>query len=283
MKDAELLEQYAGDITYICVADTSRRNHRLCPGEVIYVTKGEILAWGGTAVLEKLPSGFIMKTPIPNPYCPTEEADHRRNMRLEAEIYKRIGENTRVPKFICWDHETCCLTMEYLENGNLKEYILQNHQNITTLLRLRWSRQAAEALAVLHNINVIHCDLSPRNFLLDSNLNVKIADFGGASLCGSEPSAVPATRFRHPEYDWNVPPVFEDDIFSLGSLIYFIMTSAYPYEEVSSDEVEKFYNVQKFPDVSSLVAGTIITQCWFRRVHSVQVIQESLTIIENSL
>lgn len=58
---------------------------------------------------------------------------------------------------------------------------------------------------------------------LDAGLNVRVADFGGASLDGSEPSATPATRFRHPGYDWNIPPVVGDDIFSLGSLVYFIM------------------------------------------------------------
>ncbi|PLB47751.1 kinase-like protein [Aspergillus steynii IBT 23096] len=217
----------------------------------------KMLAWGGTAILEQLPSGAVMKTPIPNPYCRVEEEDHRRNMRLEAQIYSMIGEHPRVPKLIHWDPKTCCLEIEHLENGNLKELILQNHQNITPQHRLQWSKQAAEALTVLHRFEVIHCDLSPRNFLLDSQLNVKIADIGGASLCGSDPSATPATRFRHPDYDWNVFPVFGDDIFSLGSLIYFIMTGSYPYEEISSDEVEKLYDAQRFPDVSFVVCGNV--------------------------
>ncbi|KAI9039929.1 zinc knuckle domain protein [Aspergillus affinis] len=221
---------------------------------------------GGTAILERLPSGTVMKTLIPSPYCRAEEDDHRRNMRLEAQIYTMIGEHPRVPKLIHWDLKTCCLEMEYLENGNLKEYVLQNDQSIILQLRLRWSRQAAEALTALHGVEVIHCDLSPRNFLLDSHLNVKIADFGDASLCGSDPSATPATRFRHPDYDWNVQPVFGDDIFSLGSLIYFIMTGSYPYEEISSDEVEKLYEIQQYPDVSSVVCGAMIMQCWRRQV-----------------
>ncbi|RMJ26900.1 STYKc [Aspergillus sp. HF37] len=142
-------------------------------------------------------------------------------MRVEAQIYEMIGQHPRLPKLIHWDRETCCLTMEHLENGNLKEHVLQNHQIITPQLRPQWSRQAAEALAVLRSFEAIDCDLSPRNFLLDSQFNLKIADFGGASLRSSDPSAIPATRFLRPEYDWNARPVFADDIFSLGSLIYF--------------------------------------------------------------
>ena len=221
-----------------------------------------------------------MKTPIPNPYCKVEEEDHRRNMRLEAKVYAMIGEHPRVPRLVHWDQETCCLTMEYLENGNLKEYILQNHQNISSQCRLRWSIQATEALTVLHSFHVIHCDLSPRNFLLDSFLNVKITDFGGASLCGTDPSATPATRFRHPGYDWNSSPVFGDDIFSLGSLLYFIVTGSYPHAEIASDEVEKLFEVHRFPDVSSLICGPIIMQCWHRQVDSAQDVYDSLAAIE---
>lgn len=201
-------------------------------------------------------------------------------MRLEAQIYAIIREHPRLSKLVHWDRGTCCLTMEPLDNGNLKEYVLQNHQNITHQHRLRWCRQDAEALAVLHTFDVIHCDVSPRNFLLDSQLNVKIADFGGASLRGWDPSATPATRFLRPGYDWNAPPAFADDIFSLGSLVYFIMCGFYPYQEVSSDEVAKLYEARQFPDVSTVIGGPIILQCWCRQVDSVQAVYDGLSAIE---
>lgn len=50
-----------------------------------------MLAWGCTAIVERLPSGAVMKTPIPNPYCPIDEKDHLRHMRLEAKVYATIG------------------------------------------------------------------------------------------------------------------------------------------------------------------------------------------------
>ncbi|PYH35476.1 kinase-like protein [Aspergillus neoniger CBS 115656] len=218
---SNLPRPYPQEITYICVSGLTEGGEfsslskipEARPGEVIYVTKGKTLTWGGTAILERLPSGSVMKTPIPNPYCPPEEEDHRRNMRLEANIY------------------------------------------------VMWCKQVARALSALHAHHIIHCDLSPRNILLDSGLNAKIADFGGASLCGSEPSATPATRFRPPGYDWNVTPVYGDDSFGLGSLIYFIMTGTYPYKDILSDEFEKLYEVQQFPDVSNVLCGFVISQC----------------------
>ena len=122
-------------------------------------------------------------------------------MRLEAQIYQIIGHHPRFPKLIKWDPDTCCLTMEYLENGDLREYIRLHSQELTTELRLRWAKQAADGIAVLHSAGVVHCDISPRNFLLDLDLNLKISDFGGSSLFGSEPSAVAETRFRHPGFN----------------------------------------------------------------------------------
>lgn len=95
--------------------------------------------------------------------------------------------------------------------------------------------------------------------MLDLDLNLKISDFGGASLFGSELSAVAESRFRHPGFDWDARPTFQDDIFSLGSLIYFVVTGTYPYADRPSDEVEKLYTSRHFPaDLTSLACGSII-------------------------
>ncbi|WEW56921.1 hypothetical protein PRK78_002379 [Emydomyces testavorans] len=253
------------------------------PGEVIYIAKGQFLTRGGTAILELLPSGAVVKTASPNPFCPPEEEDCRRNMRLEAQIYQKIGDHPRVPKFIQWDPDTCSLTIDYMKNGNLRDYIRLNFDTLTYEHRFRWAKQAAEGLQLLHSIGVVHCDISPRNFLLDSSLNLRISDFAGASLCGSEPSAFAATRFRHPSCNWDVAPRFEDDIFGLGSLIYFIMTNNYPYEELPSDEVEKLYKHRDFPEVAHLACGAIIKQCWNQQLNAVQVYDSLKLIVPYSL
>jgi serine/threonine protein kinase len=248
--------------------------------QVIYVSKGKQVGHSGKAFVELLPSGLVVKTPIPNPYCPPEERDHRQNMRIEAQVYDKLGQHPRIPRLVNWDPESCCLTLEYLENGNLRDYIGENSTTITPQLRLQWARQAAEGLAVLHAANVLHCDLSQRN-LLDSNFNLKISDFGGSSINGLEPTATPSTRFKHPGYDWDALPVVGDDIFSLGSLIYFIMTNSSPYEEIPSDEVDRLYEAQQFADVSNLSCGHIIMQCWLRQVDTAQAVYDRLAELEN--
>ncbi|KAL5348411.1 hypothetical protein ACLOAV_006894 [Pseudogymnoascus australis] len=154
----------------------------LKPGEIAYTTKGTHIACGGSARLERLPSGDVVKTPLPDPDRRFYEA-HCQDMRLEARICDAVGAHPRIPpripRIVSWDSETCCLTMEYLENGTLKDYIGSKSESLTPQLRQRWAKQASEGLSALHAAGIIHCDISPRNFLLDSDLHLKIADFGG--------------------------------------------------------------------------------------------------------
>ncbi|KAL4808638.1 kinase-like protein [Aspergillus unguis] len=267
-------KQYPKETTYIPVVP-GKPVPEPKYGEVLYYPKGKLKGWGGTAIVELLPSGNIIKTPIPDPYYLPEERDHFRNMRLEAKVFGLVGEHPRIPRIFAWDDESACLEMEYLVNGNLKIY-MQMNQEITLPLRLKWCCQAAEAISVLHKHEVVHCDISPRNFLLDAELDLKISDFGGSSLYGAEPSATPETRFRHPGYDWAVRPVYADDIFSLGSLVYFIETGSYPYGEISSDSVEKMYESGQFPDTSCLVCGAVILKCWRREIPSACAVYEAL-------
>lgn len=203
-------------------------------------------------------------------------------MRQEAAIYKNIGSHRSVPRMIEWDPDTCCLTMEYMENGNLREYNRKNQEHISPGLRHQWARQAAEGVSAVHSADAVHCDISPRNFLLDGNLNLKISDFGGSSLSGSTPTAFAGLRFLPPNFDEDATPCFKDDIFSLGSMIYFIFTGKYPFEEMSSDEVGRLYKANEFPDITSLSCGTIIKQCWEEQMATAQEVHDCLEVLERA-
>lgn len=237
--------------------------------KVTYISKGNLLAWGGTAIVERLPSGEVIKTPIPNPVNKQQDEKHRQRMRIEAEIYSKIGQHPRILKLLDWDPHSCCLVFEYMQNGTLGEYLPLHAPDISLSCRVKWVRQAVEGVRVLHSAGVIHCDITPRNFLLDSDLNLKICDFSGGALfipCSDTmamPSTYPSARFRRPDYNWHIPPEFEDDVFILGSLMYFIITGEYPFPEVSSEEeVQRRYQRPEFPDTANIPCGDIIRKCW---------------------
>lgn len=153
-------------------------------GAIYHITKGKQVGHGATAHVERLPSGHVVKYSRSNPYSPKEEEDHRRNMRIEAEVYQRIGDCPYIPGLINWDPETCCLTLEYLEKGDLAMYAKETVL-IPDEIRQRWTLQAAAALRALHAAEIIHCDVTPRNFILNATLDLHIADFAGSSVAGS--------------------------------------------------------------------------------------------------
>src|SRR5207253_4879834 len=89
------------------------------------------------------------------------------------------------------------------------------------------------------------------NFLLDATLGLRIADFGHASFGISQVSV-------------------GKDLFALGSTIYEIMTGASPYQELASSEVEPRFEARQFPNLTDILCGECIRQCWLGEVKSAQ-------------
>ncbi|KAM3446742.1 hypothetical protein MY3296_009385 [Beauveria thailandica] len=230
-------------------------------GEIYFLSKGHYVSAGATAFVDRLESGDIIKYPKPNPYCPEKEKQCRQQMEIEAEAYKRIGDNHRVPRLIHWDASACSLVLEFLANGDLQSY-MERCQTIPTELKHAWTRHAVEAVAVVHSASIIHCDVTPRNFLLNDALELHISDFAGSSVSGSPPSITTSPRFQRPGWTLESPPIYADDLFALGSVLYYIQTGHEPYDDLTEDEVQDRFTAMAFPDVSSLLYGEIIHRCW---------------------
>lgn len=125
------------------------------------------------------------------------------------------------------------LVMEYASGGEIFDYLVA-HGRMKEKEARRCFRQIVDAIEYCHNLRVIHRDLKAENLLLDSELNVKIADFGfsnqfspGQRLntwCGSPPYAAPEL-FQGKEYSGP-----EVDIWSLGVVLYVLVCGALPFD-----------------------------------------------------
>ncbi|KAJ5362065.1 hypothetical protein N7541_002909 [Penicillium brevicompactum] len=195
--------------------------------------------------------------------------NHILDIAKEASIYHRLGSHERLIRML--DHSRDGLLLEYMENGDLKTY-LQAQDSIPMSLKLKWAYQIAQAVSLLHSNDIVHCDIKPRNFLLDSTLNIKIIDFSGSSLDGSRPASGEGTRFYLPRH-WRDPPTVATDLFALGSTLYEVFQGTSPYEEIPSDQVEERIKRKEFPDVSAIPHGQIINQCWLSQVDSAEHVQ----------
>ncbi|PWY87142.1 kinase domain-containing protein [Aspergillus sclerotioniger CBS 115572] len=230
--------------------------------------QGQFISGGITGIVELLDDGTALKSPFPD----ADVEAHILDIAKEASIYRRIGPHGRLVRLL--GHSRDGLVLEYMVNGDLKTY-LQAHDSISTSLKLKWAYQVAEAVDLLHRNGVIHCDIKPRNLLLDATLNIKIIDFSGSSLDGSKPASGEGTRFFLPRH-WKDQPTVATDLFALGSTLYEIFQGISPYEELPSDEVEKLYKQKSFPDISDIVCGNIIEQCWLSQVDSAARVQSAI-------
>lgn len=233
--------------------------------------QGRFLSGGITGIVELLDDGPALKSPFPD----EDMENHILDIDKEATIYRHIGPHNRLVRLL--GHSSDGLVLEYMENGDLRKYTKNHHDLIPTSLKLKWAHQIAEAVDLLHRNGIIHCDIKPRNFLLDAALNIKIFDFSGSSLHGSKPASSEGTRFYLPRHRREQPTV-ATDLFALGSTLYELFQGASPYEEVPSDEVENLFTQKEFPDVSDILCGHVIKQCWLSEVESAATVQ---TAIEN--
>ncbi|KAH7240056.1 kinase-like domain-containing protein [Fusarium redolens] len=234
--------------------------------------RGEFVALGSTSFVERLPNGDIIKTAWPGA---DRVAERRRELALESQIYDRLGQHPRIVKKKAWDPDNHTLTLEYMPNGTLKAY-LESDQHVSMSQRRRWIMQAAEGVELLHRSAVIHCDVGPHNYLLDHQLDLKIADFAGSSLNHSATDTCPGARYTPPHLDrtWYQNPGRQVDIFALGSTIYYILTGKAPFAEFDSENVEKRYLAHEFPDLADIPYAEIIRGCWLQEFASGREVME---------
>ncbi|KAI1306958.1 kinase-like domain-containing protein [Xylaria venustula] len=236
--------------------------------------KGEFLGGGVTGLVERLKSGDVIKSPWTG--RPTA-SDCRQEMAIEAQIYKRLGAHPRLVQLKHWDPVDHTLTLEYMPHGNLLDYVKKYGQKIPPAQRQKWAIEATEGVELLHSHGVIQGDVGPHNFLLDADLGLKICDFGESSLDGSRATVAPGVRYRLPSLAGRHIQLatIKEDLFALGSTIYFIATGHEPYNELTDeDHVEKLYKDGMFPELGGVPFAEIIALCWRQEAESAKMIME---------
>jgi eukaryotic-like serine/threonine-protein kinase len=129
------------------------------------------------------------------------------------------------------------LALEPVDGQRIDRYCEQRGLNVAA--RLRLFVQAARAVAHAHAQLVVHRDIKPSNLLVDAQAQVKLLDFGIAKLLddsGSDPqqltqqgSRVLTPDYASPEQIAGVPVGTRSDVYSLGVLLFELLTGVRPY------------------------------------------------------
>ena len=169
----------------------------------------------------------------------------RSQYRGDEEFYERFGREARSaaslshPNIVqVYDRGetpdgTCYIAMEYVSGGTLKDR-LDERGPIEPERALAVTAQVAEALWAAHERGVVHRDIKPQNILVTDMGHLKVTDFGIARAASA--STISATNavfgtagYLSPEQALGEPATPRSDLYSLGIVLYEMLTGVVPY------------------------------------------------------
>src|SRR5919199_1837710 len=129
---------------------------------------------------------------------------------------------------------TYYIAMEYLPGGTLKDRILRAGA-LPARTAAAVALQIAEALRCAHERGVIHRDIKPHNILITESGDVKVTDFGIARAASSSTmtrtgSILGTAHYISPEQAMGEPVGPASDLYSLGVVLYEMLTGELPYD-----------------------------------------------------
>ena len=136
------------------------------------------------------------------------------------------------------------ISMDYIKGQNLKE-LIHTSGTLTVETTISITRQICEALRVAHQKGIVHRDLKPQNIMIDNNGKVYTMDFGLAkSMEAQENSAsraiIGTPQYLSPEQAKGEKVDQRSDIYSLGTIIFEMLTGKKPFEaETAAGYIQK--------------------------------------------
>jgi len=167
-----------------------------------------------------------------------------RRFEAEAHIIARLEHPHIIPLYDYWrEPGGAYLVMRYVSGGTLHAALQRAPLPLDASVRLL--DQIGAALSVAHRSSVIHRDLKPSNILLDSDGNAYLADFGIAKDLGNadpasqtQPGAiVGSAAYLSPEQVKDEPVTPRSDIYSLGIVLYELLTGVQPFQAPTPGEL----------------------------------------------
>ncbi len=238
------------------------------------IPREQILGNGASAVV-LLQDGVAIKTPLRYRWSSDYEVKANiQSLKHEQDVYRRLqnhGDDRSNGVVRCMGCSADATQLAYMIEGDLRAYLAKSRP--PRQLQLRWFKQMACTLSFIHDSRVLVTDIASRNFLLDSDLSLKICDFTEASLLplDSDMEAVDDNGYT-----------MRIDVGLLGAVMYEVITGAKCeidlFKDNSPTDGRAYWPERRYlPSTQDIWLGCIIEGCWNGEISSAHNLLQALT------
>ncbi len=156
------------------------------------------------------------------------------------------------------DPDGVYIVMEYVPGTDLKTRIKEK-QLFSISEGIPLIIQACAGLGYAHRAGIVHCDVKPQNMLVTRDKRLKITDFGIARALSSISSEYRSEfvwgspQYFSPEQALGDPPSPASDVYSLGVVMYEMLTGQLPFNANSIEELTRLHQTQTPVEPKTLV------------------------------
>lgn len=220
----------------------------------------EIIGAGGFSVVYMAHQPTIEREVAIKAILPSyaNDTEFIRRFEKEAQFIARLEHLHIVPLYDFWrDPEGAYLVMRMFKGGSIKS-LLEQKGALPLSEAIKLVNQIASALSVAHTNGVVHQDLKPENILLDELGNAYLVDFGIAKDVvrninlsdGGKDKIWGTPAFMAPEQITEMKASPQTDIYSLGLIIYTLLTGELPYRAADLTTIIRQKLYEFLPPVS---------------------------------
>lgn len=164
----------------------------------------------------------------------THDDDFVKRFRREAQAAASLSHPNIVSIYdVGQVEDTHYIVMEFIDGANLNE-VIRDRAPLQADEAVKYAVQIADALEHAHHNQIIHRDIKPHNILIGNNGRVKVTDFGIARAVSSSTltqtgSVVGSVHYFSPEHAKGVATGEKSDLYSLGIVLYQMLTGHLPF------------------------------------------------------
>jgi serine/threonine-protein kinase len=222
----------------------------------------ELIGEGGMALVYKAECTLLQRIVAIKILRPQYSSDKEfvERFRREAQSAASLSHPNVVNIFdVGQDGDTYYIVMEYISGTNLKD-LIKKEAPFALTRTLRITLQISDALRHAHEHNIVHRDIKPHNILITSDGIVKVTDFGIAravATSGYTQTGVVmgSVQYFSPEQARGLPVGPQSDLYSLGCVLYEMLTGEVPFTGESPIAIA-LKHLQEEPPLLAMLSST---------------------------